>query len=128
VWRSTEKQQDGAVIATFVDSTSELEHEITLTCRIKDTPAKNGSRARRDWTVTHNTWTTDTDSVTGEVVYEPFKGFTGGSFALMGIEAADIRDYEGNKYGLLWTTLTSKVPDTGIIGFILHGLPKLYDN
>lgn len=127
-WRKTEILKDGATLTTFVDSTSPTDHEVLVTVRVKDIPGRGSLAAQREWNVTHLSWATDTDSVTGIVVYNPIRRFLGGSDPVMGLELSDLRDYVGNVYGLLWTTLTAKVPDTGIIGDLTHGLSKLYDN
>lgn len=124
--RKTETDKNGALVATYVDTSVSVLHPVEVTVRILDVPARGVSPARRDWTITSRSWATDTDSVTGDVVFNPITAGMFGSFPLMDYDLSDLRDYLGNVYSLTFQTVSTKVPSTTIISAILNGLPELY--
>lgn len=124
--QKVETAKDGAIVATYKDVSVSTLHEVVITVRIKDTPARAGSPARRDWTISHKSWATDTDSVTGDVIYNDITEGAFGSWPLMDYDLSDLRDYIGSVYSLTFATVASKVPATDIISALLHGLPQLY--
>jgi len=127
-WRKTERSADGATVATFIVDTSDPQEEILIVVRMKDIPGKNGAPTTRQSTITLNTWAHDADSVTGEVVSNPISAGIFLNVPLMGLEVADLAVMVRNVFSLTYSTLTSKVPDTGIISKFILSLPKLYDN
>lgn len=127
-WRQTDRLADGALLATFLLDTSDPQEQVTIVVRSKDVPGKGGGPTVRQSTITLNGWAHDVDSVTGITVSYPISGGIFLNIPLMGLEVADLSVMIKNVFGLTFTTLTSKVPDTGIISKFLLGLPHLYDN
>lgn len=101
-------------------------HPVFVDVTIREVPAKGTFVGRRYWSITHSTWAVISDSVTGLVQYENVSRTYSGNDPLIDMEAADLRDWDGNMYGLRWSTLTSKVPDTGHISAIDQGVGRLY--
>lgn len=127
-WRGTEKLQDGTTIATFVLDTSDSQEEVLVTVRMKDIPGKGTRPTVRQSTITLYAWAHDVDSVSGVIFSNPVTGGFFLNIPIMGLEVADLSIMAKNIFSLTYTTLTSKVPDTGILAKFLLALPKLYDN
>lgn len=95
---------------------------------VSNTLAPNGAEgAQRHVTIDFNTWARDVDNdgLVKEKV-QPIHARIQWDVPSIAVDVGDVQDMLANAFTLLYTTLTSKVMDTGIISATLWGGTELY--
>jgi hypothetical protein len=114
----------GDVTSTYVLASGDNAFPATVIYRTS--LQKRAGAAVRRLSMTFNTWSVSTDSVTGIVVRKPLSATV--SFVIpadMTVEVADMDDLVGNLFSFLYLSVTTKVRDTAWLQKLLYGISQI---
>jgi hypothetical protein len=114
----------GDVTSTYVLASGDNAFPATVIYRTS--LQKRAGAAVRRLSMTFNTWSVSTDSVTGIVIRKPLSATV--SFVIpadMTVEVADMDDLVGNLFSFLYLSVTTKVRDTAWLQKLLYGISQI---
>lgn len=114
----------GQSISIYTLASGDPAYKTNITVRSQQNP-KNNSGAR-NISIRVDTWCRDLDSVSGIEIVKPTNVVIGINLPDMSVEAGDVMALASNVYGLLFTSLTSKVPSLDVVTNLIFGLTQVY--
>jgi len=114
----------GAIVSTYVLASGDNSYPATIVYRSEIQSRPSGTIRRIS--VTFNTWSVRSDSVTGIDVRKPISGtISFNTAADMTIEVADFDSMVGNLFSFLYSAVTAGARDTDWLADLLYGIPQV---